>query len=169
MRSLLVGSCTSAAWVLVSLLVEGLFPLGDWRWAIAAAVLFTPTILEHVRGLRDQKMACGYRRAGHIMRALTMKKAEKLFEDYSRHEESRIAVCAAYSLRLWRHGTEDSAQERAKIEEFAIHSVSDKNFDSVKISQVEEEFKYAKSKLKNLFPERRWSKWMRQLRELREA
>ena len=103
------------------------------------------------------------------MRAPTMKKAKKLFEDYSTHKESRIEVYAAYSLRLsrhmWRHGTEDDVWEWAEIEHIAIHGFNYENSDFVKSSQVEEEFKYAMSKLEKRFPERWWSKWMWQLRE----
>ena len=40
MRGILIGSGLSVGWLGVSFLTENLFPVGDWRWGITAALFF---------------------------------------------------------------------------------------------------------------------------------
>ena len=155
-RSLIIVSYTSTAWLSVKFWAEELFLMGDWRWAIAVATFVILIIVTYAHGLRHRKVVFGYRRAWHIMQARIMKKVKALFDDYWIHEERRIVVCAVYSLRLWRHGTKDSAWKSIKIEGATLGGFSCEDFES------------AKRKLEEQFSERWWSKWMRHRRDLNE-
>ena len=52
MHAVFAGSAAGAGWVAVSFFTENIWPLGDWRWGVCAAVIFVVAGLVHWHGLR---------------------------------------------------------------------------------------------------------------------
>lgn len=163
MHPVIVASFTSAGWLALSFLIEKLFPLGDWRWGIAAIFFFSAAAGAQWHSVRrglKTKQAYGRRLAQRIMRARSMKEVERLFDDFSTlpPEAGDLEVYAAYGLRHWRLGTADGGWMLAGVEEMAVEGGRGSHDD----------FLAAIKTLDCQFPERWWSKWARKRRDRRE-
>lgn len=104
----IIGAVSGAGWIAVSFLTENLFPVGDWRWAIAAAICFVVAFVVYLgqrRAVLTRKgnlnnPGDGREVARLIMRAPTIVAVEAHYADFQSYSYQSSAQYVAAARRI---------------------------------------------------------------------
>jgi len=130
------------------------FSLPLWVWClivVVGALLFFASWFQPP----TDRQSNGYRVARRILHAWTMKKAERLYQDFSSepNRTGNMEVFAAYGLRHWRTRTGDGGWMRAAAEDKAVELGAGSR----------EDYNNTIRRLERENPERLWLKWRNKL------